>query len=321
MYDKDGAQPRDAVTQLPLSEILRQGGISESVIHRIQGADIDKDGNLDVGEIVRLVQEGHRAQADRKLFRNLVVALAIGMLVSIAAFCGTIYAIVKLTEEVEDKDGVLVSSNTGEVLTTGQVMVTLNVTNLYDKGPLGVRQLESLVVPSLDGTGFRLHRVASVSVVPGKTATITSLDGRKIVIDREGGFYYEDGSLTGNATAARRRLLGEIQTDGIRGIGRKTHVEYAAICKSQCTSGFPVNLFAARYRTECEEKCKETIPQPEWMNDPDWNPEYINDLWNTLNYGICLPACETYYQYSWGDLSEDEKAKCIQNCLRDNLWW
>lgn len=91
MYDKDGAQPRDAVTQLPLSEILRQGGISESVIHRIQGADIDKDGNLDVGEIVRLVQEGHRAQADRKLFRNLVVALAIGMLVSIAAFCGTIY--------------------------------------------------------------------------------------------------------------------------------------------------------------------------------------------------------------------------------------
>lgn len=296
----DGEQPQDAVTQVPLSEILRQSGIPESVIDRIQGADIDKDGNLDVREIMQLVREGHRAQADRKLFRNLVVALLIGMLVAIAALCGTIYGIVKLTQEVDDKDGVLVSSTTGEVLATGQVMVTLNVTNLYDFVPSSVK-LEALVVPSMDRNSFICHRVASVSVVPGQTASITTLDGRKIVIDKDNGFYYDDG-LAGNATATGRRLLGEMQNHGIYGVGMKTNVEYAPVCQTPCNTAFP--FFPDQYRTECYRKCSLNMPE---------NP--VDTLEYSI-YGMCLTLCKS--SYSWENWLLDEQAACIFECLDDS---
>ena len=300
---EDGEQPRDAVKQVPLSEIFRQSGISESVIDRINIADIDKDGNLDVREIMRLVQEGHTAQADGKLFRNLVVALVIGMLVLIAALCGTVYGIVKLTQEVEDKDGVLVSSTTGEVLTTGQVTVTLNVTKLYDGGRSSAQQLEALVVPSLDGKGFTFHRVASVSVVPGQTASITTLDGRKIVIDKDNGVYYEDG-LAGNATATGRRLLGDIQNNGIQGIGMETNVQYAAVCESPCNDAFPVVLFGDWYRNDCKEHCSLSAPK---------NQEDILNHWHDWNYGECFTECKRYN--SWYYWLEGERAACINECL------
>ena len=198
-----GENGPEGAAQVPLSQLLKQSGVSKSLISRINDADIDKDGNLDVHEIIQLVQKEQRAQADRKLFKNFLIALTVGLLILIAALCGTVYGIVKLTKEVGDDNGVLVSTSTGDVVSTGQVVDTLNVSKLYREDvPFIAQDLEVLIVP--EENGFTAHRVASVSVETGNRAIVTSLDGRKIIIDKDG-LYYET-NVAGNSTG-RRRLL------------------------------------------------------------------------------------------------------------------
>lgn len=242
MSDNEENGPKGAA-QVPLSELLKQSGASKSLISRINDADIDKDGNLDVHEIVQLVQKEQRAQADRKLFKNFLIALTVGLLILIAALCGTVYGIVKLTKEVGDDNGVLVSTSTGDVVSTGQVVETFNVSQLYREDvPFIAQELEVLIVP--EENGFTAHRVASVTVETGNRAIVTSLDGRKIIIDKDG-LYYEN-SVAGNSTG-RRRLLAK-SDEPMYGSGRggnkatKCNYEYEQCLeksKSFCKKEYP----------------------------------------------------------------------------------
>jgi len=206
---------------------------SPSILKRIKEADIDKDGVLSVIELIQLVKSEQRAHADRRLFRNFLIALVVAVLILVAALVGAVYGIVKLTDEMDDSNGVLVSVKTGSVMATGKATDLVDLSRLFarSKKDTGERaalnraaldlaeRLEIVVVPSADDMGgFAVHRVASVRSFPGELrAIIVSEDNSIIQVGPSGLTYLVDplAQLTGeklsNDTAremtAGRKLL------------------------------------------------------------------------------------------------------------------
>ena len=181
---------------------------SPSIVKRIKEADIDKDGVLSVQELIQLVQSERRAHADRRLFRNFLIALVVAVLILVAALVGAVYGIVKLTDEVDDNNGVLVSAKTGNVMAAGKATDLVNLSHLYagsnnktgesaalNRAALDLAErLEVVVMPQIDNMGgFRVHRVASVRSFPAEQrAIIVSEDGSIIQVDPSGLTYLLD---------------------------------------------------------------------------------------------------------------------------------
>ena len=211
---------------------------SPSIMKRVNEADTDKDGVLSVQELIQLVQSEQKAHADRRLFRNFLIALVVAVLILVAALVGAVYGIVKLTDEVDDSNGVLVSAKTGNVMATGKATDLLNLSQLYaarnrtaDDGTIEsmpdvllAEQLEVLVVPQIDG-GYHVHRVASVRSLPAEQrAIIVSEDGSIVQVGTTGLRYLKDpiaDSLTStgleDASPGRRLFSDDTQTGyGVR---------------------------------------------------------------------------------------------------------
>jgi hypothetical protein len=189
-----------------ITDLIQQDGVSPSLIKRLESADKDKDGTLSVQEIVLLVRMEQRALADRKLFRNFLIALVIGMLILIAALCGTVYAIVKLSQEVGDDNGVLVSKSSGDVMSTGRVVQRVpNLAGaLLNDDPFLAKMMamgmKRVILPGKDGSSsFTVSQVSSITVETGKSALIRMADGNQLEV---GGV-----SSSLNSTGGLRRSL------------------------------------------------------------------------------------------------------------------
>lgn len=210
------------------------------------------------------------AHADRRLFRNFLIALVVAVLILVAALVGSVYGIVKLTDEVDDSNGVLVSANTGTVMATGKATSAMDLSKLYGGGNSTddgttrrvpdvslAEQMEVVVVPQADG-GFEVHRVASIRSFPREQrAIIVSEDGSIIQVGTTGLVYLKDpiaesltitqGSGLEDASPGRRLLSGDTQTG--YGVGPRSTptapgtensklASYRA-CMDECMSGNP----------------------------------------------------------------------------------
>jgi len=115
---------KQAATDVNVEELLR-GDLPPKLAERIRAADVNNDGSLSIDELLDVMRSEERAVADRKLMRNFLIALVVAVLVLVATLCGTVYAIVKLTQEVNDDDGVLVSSTTVTPMATGSAYLEM----------------------------------------------------------------------------------------------------------------------------------------------------------------------------------------------------
>jgi hypothetical protein len=256
---------------------------SPSILERIKEADINKDGNLSVQELIQLVQSEQKAQADRRLFRNFLIALVVAVLILVAALVGAVYGIVKLTDEVDDNSGVLVSANTGSVMATGKATNLLDLSKLYGGnnstgGANGTtksspdvmlaEQLEVLVMPQADG-GYEVHRVASVRSFPAEQrAIVVSEDGSIIQVGTTGLVYLKDAiadalniTESGLEDASPGRRLRSDGTQTGYGVGTRSTptapVQYSTSstyptyrdCMDDCFSSKKLGYY------ECLEKC------------------------------------------------------------------
>ena len=209
----DAATLAEAQQHIDLSRLSKLDDVSPSLVKRLRDADIDKDGLLSLEELMHVVRREQQAQADRKMFRNFVIAQTIGMLVLIAAVCGAVYGIVSLSNQLDDNNGILVSSSTGQTMATGQAMGLINLTQLYDGDVAMMEKAQNLQqVVVLEGDGaFSVHTVARVLVLPSESrAIIVSMDG-SILQANESGLGYLNNSLEDGGqqqgSSARRSLL------------------------------------------------------------------------------------------------------------------
>ena len=185
-------------TSVSVQELLRSQTISPKLAARIQEADINQDGSLSIDELLEVIRSEERAVSDRKLMRNFLIALLVAVLILIATLCGTVYAIVKLTQEVNDNNGVLVSASTGQPMSTGRMHIQLGADSLYRyPNPVLLQSFEALVLPSDDGD--TMYRVAKIVSQPNVSATIYTVDGTVIEVDDSGMSIVDKDAPAGSA--------------------------------------------------------------------------------------------------------------------------
>lgn len=197
---------------IDIQTLLSDETLPQALHDSLKRADVNSDGILSVSELLSVMQSEEKARSDRKLFKRMLIALSVAVLILIAAVCGTVYAIVHLSQKVDDNDGVMVSSSTGEVMATGSVIATEDMSTILQyQGPEAITNaldLNKVVITEDDGSVV-IYAVSTVRLNGGKSVTIGTTSGESIFIDSNGisvGDQLADISLS-NGTETGRRLL------------------------------------------------------------------------------------------------------------------
>ena len=173
---------------IPIHPLLQFPGLSESLKSSIKEADLDGDGELSVQEVLSILEQEHRARADRKLFRNILIALVSGMLIMIAALCGTVYAIVDMNSQLQDDNNVIVSKSSGQPMATAAAKTIHDVGAFLSLSPEQMSTMEALLLSDTDGSIFNIYRLSSVSYSPGAGIALLETTGGDTFIGTSNGF-------------------------------------------------------------------------------------------------------------------------------------
>lgn len=194
-------------TSVNVQELLRSEAISPKLAARIQAADVNNDGILSIDELFEVMRSAERAVSDRKLMRNFLIALVAAVLILIATLCGTVYAIVKLTQEVNDNNGVLVSTATKQPMSTGGLRLQMGVDSLFKyPNPSVLESFDSLVLSSEEGD--TLYKVAKIVAQRNTSATVYTVDGTVIEVDETGMSIIDKDAPAGSARRLNSRRNG-----------------------------------------------------------------------------------------------------------------
>ncbi|WPT15267.1 hypothetical protein PSENEW3_00003208 [Picochlorum sp. SENEW3] len=302
--DKDGptpglgkSSPRPALvayekgdTVVDVESLLRScsaNGLSAKLTDRIREADVDRDGVLSVDELVEVMRREMQAVSDRKLFRNILIALFVAVLVLIATLCGTVYAIVDLSKEVKNDNGVLVSSSSGDVMATGTAQQTVTVgpelLSLLEF-PESLINAQSVIIPTTAGgkATTLVYKVAKITSSPEMgSMEVLTLDGTTLLTNQSGMYEQSGGGEylpVFELVESRRRLL-------IDSVGMP-ETQGAPSVVVQASSGTGVLPGYSPLSTECFsciQNCRNKYNRDRSL---DWS-EYVD----------CMDRCKTDYCY------------------------
>jgi hypothetical protein len=201
-------------------------GLSPKVAERIRQADVDHDGALSVDELIEVIRTEMQAVSDRKLFRNILIALFVAVLVLVATLCGTVYAIVDLSKEVKNDNGVLVSSSSGDVMATGTAQQTVTVgpelLSMFNF-PSSLSKAHSVVIPAVDGGNTTVYKVGKMTASPSTgTLEVNTVDGTTLFMNQSGVYKISDEGDNNYSPLLlsdgnRRRKLMSKGDDGVPG--------------------------------------------------------------------------------------------------------
>ena len=172
---------------IPIDPLLQFPGLSESLKKSVREADINGDGELSVAEVLRIMEHEHRARADRNLFRNIVIALVIGMVITIAALCGTVYAIVDMNNQLKDDNNVITSKSSGQPMATATAKTVHDAGAFLSLSPEQMSSMEALLLQDPDGTSL-IYRLSSILYSPGAGIALLETTGGDSFIGTPNGF-------------------------------------------------------------------------------------------------------------------------------------
>jgi hypothetical protein len=262
-------------------------GLSPKVAERIRQADVDHDGALSVDELIEVIRTEMQAVSDRKLFRNILIALFVAVLVLVATLCGTVYAIVDLSKEVKNDNGVLVSSSSGDVMATGTAQQTVTVgpelLSLLEF-PESMSNAESVIIPTTAGGNATtlVYKVAKITSCPEMgSMEVLTLDGTTLLTNQSGMYEQSGGGEylpVFELVESRRRLLIDS--------GWMPETQGAPSVVVQAGSGTDVLPGYSPLSTECfscVQNCRNKYNRDRSL---DWS-EYVD----------CMDRCKTDYCY------------------------
>lgn len=169
---------------LNIQSIIQKENLPETVVKALERADIDKNGELSLEEIVLVLQDSDKANKERQMFKWLCIVCTLGFLIIVATMGGAIYGLVELTDNVKSDDDILMSKSK-EPLSAGLLYTVQAAEQLFDQDPKSVMQTESIALSNEDGS-ILYQRVAEIEIVPGIRAEITTTSGDAYVITAEG---------------------------------------------------------------------------------------------------------------------------------------
>lgn len=265
---------------------------SSKLAARIREADLDNDGSLSMEELVEVIRSEQQAIGDRKLLRYILIALAVAVLVLIATLCGTVYAVVKLTQEVNDQDGVLVSASSGAVMSTGLVQERVAGVELYRyRDPAMLRGIESVVLPSPEGD--TMYRVSKIATVRNMSATVYTLGGTTLQVDDSGVYVVNE---TDSPSAPGRRSLSQIQNVGDGAVVEFLYTPVSVRASNAIFCWIPLENAGFCRRSFTTEECRifKNFLTPEecceYVYDPSSPPALDSGY---FNFGWCMQVAGT----------------------------
>ena len=211
---------------IPVDELLQAEGVTANLQQQIKDADVNEDGLLSIPEVLRVLENEKRATADRKLFRNFLIALIVGVLILIAALCGTVYAIVHLSKEVSVDGGDLVSQSTGQIVSTGSAINVQDTFSLLSMSPQDMSLVETLIFPDATNSTYEIYRVGTISYTPNQKVLVETTTGDLLLgtkngfvrMDNKTGLYteeYVDSLVQSMVNGTAKRRLMEVDEEEI----------------------------------------------------------------------------------------------------------
>ncbi|KAL4542014.1 hypothetical protein Ndes2526B_g06501 [Nannochloris sp. 'desiccata'] len=201
-----------------VSMLMQLKSMTPSLARRIKDADVDRDGQLSIEEIIKAIESETTAAEDAHMMKWMVIGTLALLVILLGTLAGAIYGLVELNKDISASDNILTSSSTGQVLTAGVAQERSPLQALYlSDSPMLAINLQKMILSSAE-SGSATYSVASVQVKPNTSATILTTTGETFIVDAEG------IRTSGGNTSGGRRLLfwdtvGEIVGDISSGAG------------------------------------------------------------------------------------------------------
>ena len=152
------------------------------------------------------MQSEQKAVSDRRLFVRILIALSVAMLLLLAAVTGMTYGIVQLSKELKQDKDVIVNKDTGAPLSTGNVHVSLGLSDLYMADPATASSLEKMTLGNPTG-GVHVFHIASMYFDPNVSVTINTTSGQSFLINAEGITNLDGTAFTGRRSLTARKSI------------------------------------------------------------------------------------------------------------------
>lgn len=175
--------------RISIPDILSSDLASPTLASRVKELVTNKDGALSISELLHALRVEQNLLLQKRLLVRTVIALSIGLLLTIAAIVGLTYAIVDLSKETTvDKNNALQGKSSKQPVGTASIVESVPVskwldTNMTITDFLG---LEAVGFVNMDGL-MQYHRLSSVEYLTGERVVFhTFTRGLSFTLTRQG---------------------------------------------------------------------------------------------------------------------------------------
>ena len=179
----------DGSTRISITDILSSNLASPTLAVRVKELDTNEDGALSISELLHALRAEQILVVQKRLLVRTVIALSVGLLLTIAAVVGLAYAIVDLSKETTvDKNNALQGKSSKQPVGTAILVESTPVSKWLDTNMTmtDFLSLEAVGFQSKDGL-MQYHRLSSVEYLIGaKVVFRTFTPGLSFTLTRQG---------------------------------------------------------------------------------------------------------------------------------------
>jgi len=179
----------DDSARISISDILSSNLASPTLAVRVKELDTNEDGALSISELLHALRAEQNLVVQKRLLVRTVIALSIGLLLTIAAVVGLTYAIVDLSKETTvDENNALQGKSSKQPVGTAILVESTPVSKWLDTNMTmtDFLSLEAVGFQSKDGL-MQYHRLSSVEYLIGaKVVFRTFTPGLSFTLTRQG---------------------------------------------------------------------------------------------------------------------------------------
>lgn len=179
----------DGSARISISDILSSNLASPTLAVRVKELDTNEDGALSVSELLHALRAEQNLVVQKRLLVRTVIALSIGLLLTIAAVVGLTYAIVDLSKETTvNENNALQGKSSKQPVGTAILVESTPVSKWLDTNMTmtDFLSLEAVGFQSKDGL-MQYHRLSSVEYLIGARVVFrTFTPGLSFTLTRQG---------------------------------------------------------------------------------------------------------------------------------------
>lgn len=208
----EGEDDRIAVQAILDSELA-----SPTLAKRAKELDLDGDGTISIGEFLQAMRAEQNMVAEKRLLVRILIAVGVGLLLTIAAVVGLTYAVVELSKDTQVRDGkILEGKSSKEILGSATVVTAMPMMRLFEKNVTltDFLALEAVGI-GIEAESMRYYRVSSLEHFPGQNLTVHTFQPDTTITIRPEGVDLGGNTFLTNLNDVSKRSVKHVMFEGI----------------------------------------------------------------------------------------------------------